>query len=212
MKNYKLKSSLITIAIIAFTYMANANSFTGNNSSVNKANLAAVNHLSTSKKDAMAAANAYENQGSYYAFINKKYQAIIAYGMAELMYKIACDTAGIASSSFKASMIYFEKGKYYIGINGLLSVLKLSQLTNDSVTVADCLSNLGNGYYELKQYDTALEYMHKQLELSHKLNDQRKVSDAYKNLAKTYQKLNCKDEAQKYLQLFANLAESLAKK
>jgi len=93
---------------------------------------------------------------------------------------------------FKKSYIYFVK-------------------SDDNVSAAYALSNLGEIYYDSGDMNTSLEYMKEAVELMHKLDDKRHAAIQLQGLGEIYEKImqddfakNCYSESLEMLKKYGN--------
>ncbi|MCW3107879.1 MAG: tetratricopeptide repeat protein, partial [Segetibacter sp.] len=90
--------------------------------------------------------------------------------------------------------------------------LKVASSTNDSVSIAELLSNKGRAYYFKGRYDSAAKLYYAAISILEKENEPARLANAYNNIAKLYRKTHdLKRASEKYevaLQLFQSIKDS----
>ncbi len=107
------------------------------------------------------------------------------------------------------SVALYRTGSYAQALRAAEQAKLLFESLDDKVSLARCLSAIGNIYHDLSDYTSALNFHHKSLDIFNELNDQVGIANAYNNLGIVFSSTQDFPESIKFFEKCLTIRRSL---
>jgi two-component sensor histidine kinase len=165
--------------------------------------------LSTSIKDSMRMAFAYQLSGVCYDYKNNLDSCLYFLHKADTIHTALNRPDRRSHIISDIALAYYLRGNYELSLRNHLQALALRRQAGNKSYISKSLNNIGLLYKQRKDYATAVKYYRESIMLKEELQDERGLVNTYMNLGSMYQSLKQFDSAYTYAKKCHDLAAKL---